>query len=157
MEHRPNSGPEKGENYFKQQSPDIVPDEQSFPLTEYITIHNATRMWEGPRYPAYNSRAARLRSYTEWPHGLNPSPSSLNTAGFSFIGKRSKYFFWTYTMSSYHTRTHIQILDSCFDFQVRAIWLAVFTAGKYWANGAPQTMHSLSTYGGIRIVYLYVT
>ena len=109
MEHRPNSGPEKGENYFKQQSPDIGPEEQSFPLTEYITIYNATKIWEGPRYPAYNSRAARLRSYTEWPHGLNPSPSSLSTVGFYFIGKRPNYF-WTYTMSSYHA--DIQILDS---------------------------------------------
>ena len=75
MEHRPNSGPEKGETYFKQQSPDIGPDddEQSFPLTEFI-IYNATKFWEGPRYPAYKSKAARLRSYTEWPHGMNPSP-----------------------------------------------------------------------------------
>jgi len=90
MEHTPNSGPEKGEHYFKQQSPDIGPndDEQSFPLTEFIIIYNATKIWEGPRYPAYNSMAARLRSYTEWPHGMNPSPCSLSTAGFNFLGNR---------------------------------------------------------------------
>ena len=92
MEHTPNSGPESGitkSHYFKRQSsgsPDICPDEHNFPLTEYITIHNATKVREGPRYPAYNSRAARLRSYTEWPHGMNPSPSSFSTAGFYFSG-----------------------------------------------------------------------
>jgi len=90
MEHTtPNSGPEKGENYFKQQSPDIGPDdndEQSFPQIEFI--YNTAKIWEGPRYPAYNSKAARLESYTGWPHGLNPSPSSLSTAGFYFLGKR---------------------------------------------------------------------
>ena len=78
MEHRPNSGPERGIHYFKRQasgSPDIGPDKHTFLLTEYITIQNATKIWEGPRYPAYNSKAARLRSYTEWPHGMNPSPS----------------------------------------------------------------------------------
>ena len=88
MEHTPNSGPEKGENYFKQQSSDIGPDEHSFPLIEYFTIHKATKIWEGSRYLAYNSKAAWLASYTQWPHGMNPSPCSLSTAGFYFLGKR---------------------------------------------------------------------
>jgi len=72
MEHRPHSGPERGItklHYFKRQSsgsPDIGPDEHNFPLTEYLTICNATKIWEGPRYPAYNSKAARLR-YTVAP------------------------------------------------------------------------------------------
>ena len=58
MEHRPNSALEKGIHYFKRQesgSPDIGPDELGFPLKEYITIHNATKIWKGPRYPANNS------------------------------------------------------------------------------------------------------
>ena len=111
MEHRPNSGPEKGTNYFKQQSPDIGPDDekQSFPLTEFITIHNATKIWEGPRYPAYNSKAARLRSYTQWPHGMNPSPCSLSTAGFYFLGKRhvieKKFWNNVHFSSITHTQT----------------------------------------------------
>ena len=110
MEHRPNSGPEKGNNYFKQQSPDIGSDEQSFPLAEHITIYNATKIWEGPRYPAYNSRAARLRSYTQWPHSLNPSPSSLSTAGFYFLGKRPIIDkFWNNIHFSSITHTHIPV------------------------------------------------
>ena len=68
MEYRPNSGPERGIHYFKRQtsgSEDIGPDELNFPLTQYLTIHRATKIWEGPRYPAYNSKAARFRTYTE--------------------------------------------------------------------------------------------
>ena len=63
MVHRPNLGPEKGKHYFNRQSEDIGPDdeEQCFPLKKYLAKHEATKMWEGPRYPAYN-KAARLRS-----------------------------------------------------------------------------------------------
>ena len=89
MEHTtPSSGREEGENYFKQQSPDIGPDNDDDVEIELVTVHNTntTRMWEGPRYPAFNSKAARLETYTGWPHGLNPSPSSLSTAGFYFLG-----------------------------------------------------------------------
>jgi len=121
MEHRPNSRPDKGENYFKLQSSDIGPDDdkQSFPLTEFITIYNATKIWEGPRYPAYNSKAARLRSYTQWPHGMNPSPFSLSTAGFYFLGKRpviEKIWKIIYTL----VISHIHKVP-LFLFQVRAI------------------------------------
>jgi len=84
MECRPGSEPERQTSG----SEHIGPDEHIFYLTPYLTIHRATKFWEGPRYPAYNSKAARLRSYTEWPHGMNPSPSSLSTAGFYFFGKR---------------------------------------------------------------------
>ena len=90
MEHTPtpNSGPKKGENYFNRQSPDIGPDSTNDTddvEIDFVTVHNTTRMWEGPRYPTYNSKAARLETYTGWPHGLNPSPSSLSSAGFNFL------------------------------------------------------------------------
>ena len=56
MEHTtPSSGPEKGKNYFKQQSPDIGPDNDNVEI-EFITIHNTTKMWEGPRYPVITAR-----------------------------------------------------------------------------------------------------
>ena len=88
MEHTtPNSGPKKGKDYFKQQSPDIGPDDVEI---EFVTVHNTTRIWEGPRYLAYNSKAARLETCTGWPHGLNPYPSSLSTAGFYFLGKQTR-------------------------------------------------------------------
>ena len=89
MEHTtPSSKPEEGKNYyFNRQSPDIGPDSTNDDVEiDFVTIHNTTRMWEGPRYPAYNSKAARLETYTGWPHGLNPSPSSLSSAGFYFLG-----------------------------------------------------------------------
>ena len=89
MEHTtPSSGPEKkGENYFNRQSPDIGPDNNNDDVEiEFVTVHNTAKMWEGPRYTAYNSKAARVETYTGWPHGLNPSPSSLSSAGFYFLG-----------------------------------------------------------------------
>jgi hypothetical protein len=93
MEHTPtpNSGPEKGENYFNRQSPDIGPDNNDNDNDveiKFVNVHNTTGIWEGPRYPAYNSKVARLETYTGWPHGINPSPNSLSTAGFYFLGMR---------------------------------------------------------------------
>ena len=90
MEHTtPSSKPEEGKTYFNRQSPDIGPDstnDDDDVEIDFVTVHNTTRMWEGPRYPAYNSKAARPETYTGWPHGLNPSPSSLSSAGFYFLG-----------------------------------------------------------------------
>jgi len=74
MEYRPNSGPE-------QKSYDIGPDSHNFPLSEYLTIQRATILWDEPRHTSYNSKTARLRSYVNWPHGMNPSPESLSIAG----------------------------------------------------------------------------
>ena len=92
MECRPHSEPEKGKQYYlNRRSEDVGPDDDTqycFPLKKYLAKHAATKVWVGPRYPAYNHKAARLRSYTEWPHGMNPSPSSLSTAGFYYTGKR---------------------------------------------------------------------
>ena len=68
MQHTPipDSKPEKGENYFKQQSPVIGPDDNNDNNVEieFVSVHNTTKMWEGHRYPAYSSKAARLESYT---------------------------------------------------------------------------------------------
>ena len=84
----PSLKPKEGKNYFNQQSPDIGPNSTNDDDVEieFVTVHNTAKMWEGPRYPAYNSKAARLETYTGWPHGLNPSPSSLSSAGFYFLG-----------------------------------------------------------------------
>jgi len=74
MDYRPNSGPER-------KSCDIGPDSHNFPLSEYLTIQHATILWEEPKHTSYNSKTARLRSYVNWPHGMNPSPESLIIAG----------------------------------------------------------------------------
>ena len=76
-------------HYFNRQgSEDIGLESHNFPLTEYLTINNATNIWNEPRHPAYISKTARLMSYTDWPHGMNPSPDSLSAAGFYFSGKK---------------------------------------------------------------------
>jgi hypothetical protein len=91
MEYRPNSGPEKTITTTRSGSEDIGPGDElhnlHFEHLEYLAIKNATEIWEGPRHPAYNSAAARLRSFTNWPKETNPSPVSLSLAGFYFFGK----------------------------------------------------------------------
>ena len=88
MEYTPDLGGfEKRITMSHSGSEDIGPDSHNFPLTEYRTLKNATKIWEGQRHPAYNSKSARLRSYTNWPRGMNPSPDPLSRAGFYFSGK----------------------------------------------------------------------
>ena len=61
MKYRPNSRHE-----------DTGPDSHNFPLTEYLTIQRATITWDGPTHISYTSKAAGLRPYINWPHGMNP-------------------------------------------------------------------------------------
>ena len=46
-----------------------------------------TNRWKGPRYLAYDTYDARLRSFFTWPKYLNPTPTALSTAGFCYSGK----------------------------------------------------------------------
>ena len=78
-------------------SEDIDPDSHNFP--QHFAINRATILWDGPKHAAYNSKATRLRSYIDWPHGMNPSPHSLRTAGFYFSGK--KFFSNTLSLFCY--------------------------------------------------------
>jgi hypothetical protein len=86
MEIRPNSGPERT---ITSTFEDIPPDADALHLErpEYLAINNATEISRGPKYTAYSSVAARLRSFTNWPKETNPSPASLSRAGFYFCGK----------------------------------------------------------------------
>ena len=105
MEYRPNSGSEKGitmSHYFKNihkrpsttteyrrnsVAEDIGPDSHIFP--QRLARNRTTILWDGAKDAAYNSKAARLRSYTNWPHGINPY-TNLSTVGFYFSGKKKK-------------------------------------------------------------------
>jgi len=110
--------------------------------------HNATLVWEVPRYPAYNSKAVMLRSYIGWPHGRNPSPILLSTAGFYYSGN-TIYHNASY-QKNYFGCTSITPTTPTYIFQVRAISLDVFTARANWAIGAPRTNRSASMRGCIR-------
>ena len=79
-EYRPNSGPER-KDY------DVGPDSHNFHLSEYLTIQRATILWEEPKHTSYNSKTAPLKSYVNWPHGMNPSPESLRRADLFNTGK----------------------------------------------------------------------
>jgi len=57
------------------------------PLTEQCGLNRSITIWISPKFPAYNSKHARLATFGKWPHGMTPTPDSQNAAGFSFTGK----------------------------------------------------------------------
>jgi len=67
MEYRPNSRPE--------QSSLISSALQRASILCYVS-----------RYLTYNTKTERLRTYGDWPHGMNPSPNTLSEAGFFYTG-----------------------------------------------------------------------
>ena len=66
--------------------------EKIFHSSGYLTLQRATIIWDGPRYPFYNTTTERFRTYTDWPHGLNPSHESLSAAGFYCTGRIETFF-----------------------------------------------------------------
>ena len=69
--------------HFKSTAMEYIPNsrpEQSSPL------QNATIIWQGPKYLVFNTKDSRLKSYTQWPHDMNPSPDSLSAACFYYTG-----------------------------------------------------------------------
>jgi hypothetical protein len=44
------------------------------PLTEQCALNRSVAFRSEPKYPAYNSNHALLRTFRTWPHGMNPSP-----------------------------------------------------------------------------------
>jgi hypothetical protein len=50
-------------------------------------LFEATSRWKGPRYLAYDTYDARLRTFFTWPKHIHPSPTALSTAGFFHADK----------------------------------------------------------------------
>jgi len=48
-------------------------------------MSEATSRWKGPRYLAYDTYDAWLRSFFTWPTHLHPSPTALSTTGFFML------------------------------------------------------------------------
>jgi hypothetical protein len=76
MEYRPNSYPER------QQSVDICPEPTSQPLDERSVTKRTINLWIPPRHPNYNSFAARLHLFKNWPQDRHPTAEALNEAEF---------------------------------------------------------------------------
>ena len=49
-------------------------------------LQSATIMWQGPKYLIFDTKDSRLKSYTHFPHVMNPSPDCLSAAGFYYTG-----------------------------------------------------------------------
>ena len=75
-----------------EQSADIPPPDKLMnihPLTEQCALNRSVAIWNSPKFLAYFSNHARLRTFRTWPHGMNPSPDSLSGAGFYYTGKNT--------------------------------------------------------------------
>ena len=68
-------------------STDVTRDRIAPILSALFVMSEATTRWKGPRYLAYDTYDARLRSFFTWPNHMHPSPTNLSTAGFFYVGK----------------------------------------------------------------------
>jgi len=132
MEYRPNSRPE-----------------QSSPL------QNATIILQGPKYLIFKTKDSRLKSYTHWPHDMNP-PDSLSAAGFYYTGI---YIFITI---SYYWNHYLRVYIRHFSYRSRwwnnmlSLWRRVKKlASRRWRMEGTRTLVSVlrlySLYQGRRI------
>jgi len=104
MEYRPNSRPE-----------------QSSPL------QSATIFWQGPKYLIFDSKDSRLKSYTHWPHDMNPSPDSLSAACFYYTGI---YIIITISLSVSLLESISSSLYTTLYLQVKAMEQYTFTVAE---------------------------
>jgi hypothetical protein len=73
-----------------ERSADIPPDEScSLGSEEMSALNIAIDCWVEPQHPTYTAKSSRLRTFYNWPHQMNPSPTSPSEAGFFFTGKHS--------------------------------------------------------------------
>lgn len=71
----------------QQRTIDVGPDRLPQTLSELYIMSTATTRWKGPRHLQYDSYDARQRSFINWPHYLQPTPTIISAAGFFYTGK----------------------------------------------------------------------
>ena len=49
-------------------------------------LRRASIRWDDSLYPQYASKAARLKTFTAWPHSSGPTPDVLASSGFFSTG-----------------------------------------------------------------------
>jgi len=59
-------------------STDVAPERFPPILTARFVMSEATSCWKGPRYLAYDTYDARLRSFFTWPKHMHPSPQPVS-------------------------------------------------------------------------------
>jgi hypothetical protein len=65
-------------------------------------LNRSIAIWSSPKFPAYNSNHARLRTFGKWPLGMNPSLDSLSAAGFYLMGRTILATFLDLSLNSNH-------------------------------------------------------
>ena len=90
----------------KEQSADIPPPDKRWkihPVTEQCALNRSITVWSSPKFPAYNSKHARLAKFGKCPHGMTPSPIHWVWQAFILpVRTRSSYFFWSLSLNSNH-------------------------------------------------------
>jgi len=86
MEYRPNSRPEN-----------ILAS----------ALQRATHICYEQHHIYFFTKASRLQTNTDWPHGMHPSPDSLSEAGFLFTGNRF-VFLLVYLIFAFLITTYIR-------------------------------------------------
>jgi hypothetical protein len=65
-----------------------MPEEINRGLTELYMVKRAMTRWDGPAFPNYSTRAARVCTFQNWPYWCtNLTPAALSEAGFFCAGK----------------------------------------------------------------------
>jgi hypothetical protein len=140
MEYRPNSGPE---NLSSVRSRDIgTPNRTLFGADDYhatsrlfqtVTddhvLYKSILRWREPKFPNYNTHAARLRSYMAWPHLLAPAPERLNAAGFLYTGNHTFKILFLKTTKQIHTLTYFRQGMQCIFFSGSSDTVRWFVCG----------------------------
>ena len=67
-------------------STDVTRDIIAPILLALFLMSEAITRWKGPRYLAYDTYDARLRSFFTWPKYMHPAPTALSTSGFFYAG-----------------------------------------------------------------------
>lgn len=60
-----------------------VPPKQ---ITDNRMLYKAMVRWDDSLFPEYNTKLARLKTYSQWPHAVAPLPEKMAEAGFFCTG-----------------------------------------------------------------------
>ena len=71
------------------------PEQSSVTSSVYLRLQRAKIVWDGPRYLIYNTKTDRLRTYEDWPRGMNTSHDELSEAGFLYTGIAFDYYLFS--------------------------------------------------------------
>ena len=118
-------------------------------------LYRAVNRWDDSLYPEYNTKAARLATYSSWPRFAAQSPEALSDCGFFYKGNTSKLVFHRHT----HTRIYLSIFAISFRgfLQVIRMRCSASTAEAGSRTGSPAISRFSNTPSTSHTVFTCVT